>query len=174
MCLLRRNSIAPLLASGDSSVAHAARRRPSADRSALQGRPRHDLRLRRPVSRLADCRMLGGWNTPNAGPCWSSPVMATFFGLPARSLQRRMTLPCSSSITPKRMVAASAPVRRCQRPLRVPYASGIPISICAWRCSLFQSEEACAQDVTVDVMQERRQLVLFVPDDGFSYAGLRS
>jgi hypothetical protein len=43
-----------------------------------------------------------------------------------------------------------------------------------WRCSLLQSEEACAQDVNVDVMQERRQLVLFVPDDGFSYAGLRS
>jgi hypothetical protein len=43
-----------------------------------------------------------------------------------------------------------------------------------WRCGLLQSEEACAQDVNVDVMQERRQLVLFVPDDGFSYAGLRS
>ena len=43
-----------------------------------------------------------------------------------------------------------------------------------WRCSLLQSEEACAQDVNVDVMQERRQLVLFVPDNGFSYAGLRS
>ena len=42
-----------------------------------------------------------------------------------------------------------------------------------WRCGLLQSEEACPQDINVDVMQERRQLVLSIPDDGFSYAGLR-
>jgi len=42
-----------------------------------------------------------------------------------------------------------------------------------WRCGLLQSEEARPQDINVDVMQERRQLVLSVPDDGFSYAGLR-
>jgi hypothetical protein len=40
--------------------------------------------------------------------------------------------------------------------------------------SLLQSEEACPQDLNVDVMQERRQLVLSVPGDGFSYAGLRA
>ena len=42
-----------------------------------------------------------------------------------------------------------------------------------WRCSLLQSEETCPQDINVDVMKERRQLVLSIPDDGFSYAGLR-
>ena len=36
-----------------------------------------------------------------------------------------------------------------------------------WGCSLLQSEEAPAQDLNVDVMQERRQLVLSVPGDGF-------
>jgi site-specific DNA recombinase len=41
------------------------------------------------------------------------------------------------------------------------------------RCGLLQSEEARPQDIDVDVMQERRQLVLSVPGDGFSYAGLR-
>src|SRR5262252_9344142 len=34
------------------------------------------------------------------------------------------------------------------------------------RCSLLQFEEACPQDINVDVMQERRQLVLSVPGDG--------
>ena len=43
----------------------------------------------------------------------------------------------------------------------------------AWRRSLLQSEETCSQDINVNVMQERRQLALFVPGDGFSYAGLR-
>jgi hypothetical protein len=43
-----------------------------------------------------------------------------------------------------------------------------------WGSSLLQSEEACPQDLNVDVMQERRQLVLSVPGDGFSYAGLRA
>ena len=33
--------------------------------------------------------------------------------------------------------------------------------------------EARPQNINVDVMQERRQLVLSVPGDGFSYAGLR-
>jgi hypothetical protein len=42
-----------------------------------------------------------------------------------------------------------------------------------WRCGLLQSEETCPQDINVDVMKERRQLILSVPDDGFSYAGLR-
>jgi len=41
------------------------------------------------------------------------------------------------------------------------------------RCSPLQAEEARSQDVDVDVMQKRRQLVLSVPGDGFSYAGLR-
>ena len=44
----------------------------------------------------------------------------------------------------------------------------------AWGSSLLQSEEACPQNLNVDVMQERRQLVLSVPGDGFSYAGLRT
>src|SRR6478672_3168576 len=43
-----------------------------------------------------------------------------------------------------------------------------------WSSGLLQSEEACPQDLNVDVMQERRQLVLSVPGDGFSYAGLRA
>ena len=43
-----------------------------------------------------------------------------------------------------------------------------------WSCSLLQSEETCPQDLNVDVMQERRQLVLSIPGDGFSYAGLRA
>jgi hypothetical protein len=43
-----------------------------------------------------------------------------------------------------------------------------------WGSSLLQSEEACPQDLNVDVMQKRRQLVLSVPGDGFSYAGLRA
>src|ERR1700745_2767195 len=42
-----------------------------------------------------------------------------------------------------------------------------------WGSSLLQSEEACPQNLNVDVMQERRQFVLSVPGDGFSYAGLR-
>ena len=42
-----------------------------------------------------------------------------------------------------------------------------------WRSGLLQTEEARPQDIDVDVMQERRQLVLSVPGDGFSYAGLR-
>jgi site-specific DNA recombinase len=41
------------------------------------------------------------------------------------------------------------------------------------RCSPLQAEEARPQDVDVDVMQKRCQLVLSVPGDGFSYAGLR-
>ena len=41
------------------------------------------------------------------------------------------------------------------------------------RCGLLQPEEARPQDIDVDVMQERRQFVLSVPGDGFSYAGLR-
>jgi hypothetical protein len=44
----------------------------------------------------------------------------------------------------------------------------------ARRCGLLQTEEARSQDLNVDVMQERRQLVLSVPGDGFSYAGLRA
>src|ERR1700704_4911063 len=39
------------------------------------------------------------------------------------------------------------------------------------RCSPLQAEEARSQNVDVDVMQKRRQLVLSVPGDGFSYAG---
>ena len=38
---------------------------------------------------------------------------------------------------------------------------------------LLQTEEARPQNIDRDVMQERRQLVLSVPGDGFSYAGLR-
>ena len=38
---------------------------------------------------------------------------------------------------------------------------------------MVQFEEACPQDINVDVMQECRQLVLSVPGDGFSYADLR-
>jgi hypothetical protein len=41
------------------------------------------------------------------------------------------------------------------------------------RGGLLQSEEARSQNVDGEVMQERRQLVPSVPDDGFSYAGLR-
>ena len=41
------------------------------------------------------------------------------------------------------------------------------------RGRLLQTEEAGPQDIDVDVMQERRQFVLSVPGDGFSYAGLR-
>jgi len=44
----------------------------------------------------------------------------------------------------------------------------------AWGRGLLQSEETCPQNLNADVMQERRQLVLFVPGDGFSYAGLRA
>src|SRR5271157_6651165 len=43
----------------------------------------------------------------------------------------------------------------------------------ARRCGLLQSEETRPQNVDVEVMQKRRQLALPVPDDGFSYAGLR-
>ena len=43
----------------------------------------------------------------------------------------------------------------------------------ARRCGLLQTGEARSQNVDVDVMQKRRQLALPVPDDGFSYAGLR-
>jgi hypothetical protein len=38
---------------------------------------------------------------------------------------------------------------------------------------LLQREECRAQAVEGDVVQERRQLLLGVPVDGFSYAGLR-
>ena len=41
------------------------------------------------------------------------------------------------------------------------------------RCRLLQTEEARPQDIDVDVMQERRLLVLSVLGDGLSYAGLR-
>ena len=41
-----------------------------------------------------------------------------------------MTLPCSSSITPRRAVAASAPVRRCAAP-RSSTPGAIPTSTCA-------------------------------------------
>jgi hypothetical protein len=44
----------------------------------------------------------------------------------------------------------------------------------ARRRGLLRSEEARWQNVDVDVMQKRRQLALPVPDDGFSYAGLRT
>ena len=43
----------------------------------------------------------------------------------------------------------------------------------AWRGGLLQTKEAYPQNVDGEVMQERRQLVLSVPVDGFSYAGLR-
>ena len=41
------------------------------------------------------------------------------------------------------------------------------------RGGLLQTKEACPQNIDGEVMQERRQLVLSVPVDGFSYAGLR-
>ena len=37
----------------------------------------------------------------------------------------------------------------------------------------FRLKKACPQDVDRDVMQERRELLLLVPGDGFSYAILR-
>jgi putative ABC transport system substrate-binding protein len=43
----------------------------------------------------------------------------------------------------------------------------------ARRGGLLQTKEACPQNIDGEVMQERRQLVLSVPVDGFSYAGLR-
>jgi hypothetical protein len=43
----------------------------------------------------------------------------------------------------------------------------------AWRSGLLQTEETPAQNIHVNVMQERRQLALSAPGDGFSYAGLR-
>ena len=43
----------------------------------------------------------------------------------------------------------------------------------AGRGGLLQPEEARPQNIDGEMMQERRQLVLSVPDDGFSYAGLR-
>ncbi len=43
-----------------------------------------------------------------------------------------------------------------------------------WSSSLLKSEEACPQDLNVDVMQERRQLVFSVPGGGFSCADLRA
>ena len=51
-----------------------------------------------------------------------------------------------------------------------------------WRGGLLQTEEARPQNINGEVMQKRRagqprhrrrQPVLSVPDDGFSYAGLR-
>src|SRR5262249_23717887 len=38
----------------------------------------------------------------------------------------------------------------------------------------FSFEEACPQNLNVEVMKECRQLVLSVPGDGFSYAGTAS
>jgi len=38
---------------------------------------------------------------------------------------------------------------------------------------LLQTEEARPQNIDAEMMQERRQLILSVPGDGFSYAGLR-
>jgi hypothetical protein len=46
-------------------------------------------------------------------------------------------------------------------------------AIDAGRRALLQREERGAQDVDADVMQERRQLLLAVPGDGFTYAVLR-
>jgi hypothetical protein len=43
----------------------------------------------------------------------------------------------------------------------------------AWCRGLLQTEEVRAQDIGVDVMQERRQFVLSAPGDGLSYADLR-
>jgi hypothetical protein len=43
----------------------------------------------------------------------------------------------------------------------------------ARRRSPFLGEECGAKHVNRDVMQERRQSLLFVPADSFSYAGLR-
>jgi hypothetical protein len=43
----------------------------------------------------------------------------------------------------------------------------------AWRSGLLQTEEARPQNININVMQERRQLALSAPGDGFSYAGLR-
>ena len=42
-----------------------------------------------------------------------------------------------------------------------------------WRGELLQTEEARPQNINGEVMQKRRQLVLSIPDDGFSYADLR-
>jgi hypothetical protein len=38
---------------------------------------------------------------------------------------------------------------------------------------LLQTEEARPQNIDAEMMQERRQFILSVPGDGFSYAGLR-
>jgi hypothetical protein len=43
----------------------------------------------------------------------------------------------------------------------------------AGRGGLLETEEARSQNIDGEMMQERRQLVPSVPDDGFSYAGLR-
>jgi hypothetical protein len=37
----------------------------------------------------------------------------------------------------------------------------------------FSPKKLARKNIDVDVMQERRQLALSVPGDGFSYAGLR-
>jgi hypothetical protein len=42
-----------------------------------------------------------------------------------------------------------------------------------WRIGLLQTEEARPQNIDGEMMQERRQFILSVPGDGFSYAGLR-
>jgi hypothetical protein len=42
------------------------------------------------------------------------------------------------------------------------------------RGKLLQAEEARSQSIDADVMQERSQLTLFVPGNGFSYAAPRS
>jgi hypothetical protein len=40
-------------------------------------------------------------------------------------------------------------------------------------CALLQVEEGCPQGIYGDVVQKRRQLLLGIPGDGFTYAGLR-
>jgi alanine racemase len=57
--------------------------------------------------------------------------------------------------------------------LKVLYVVGPRHLIDARRGGLLQTEEARPQDIDTDVMQERCQLTLSVPSDGFSYAGLR-
>ena len=90
---------------------------------------------------------------------------------PLSAIRLRYILPARRQRSIRPCVNASMQVQEVR--LQVLGVFGPRHLVDARRCGLLQIGEARSQDVDVDVMQERRQLALPVPDDGFSYADLR-
>jgi len=90
---------------------------------------------------------------------------------PLSAIRLRYVLPARRQRSIRPCVDASMQVQEVR--LQATCVFGPRHLVDARRCGLLQTEEARSQNGDVDVMQKRRQLVLSVPDDGFSYAGLR-